>query len=179
MVKTRQIGFEFEEELESEEPEYDWENMTDDEFQKTMSIWSEGTSESKPILTPEMKRYKQLIPDYANNFLESYLGFDKKRAGVFGFNALGIFNYLEFTFEVDMDNLEKLNEDIGIVEFSTGNYPFGGIERFLMTLKAFDLIPTECFNGFIIYEFDWTSDYLHDVIELTEKTKQYLARFKN
>lgn len=178
MVATRQVGFEFDnEEPEDEEPEYDWEAMSDDESQAIINGWFEEAS--KPILTPEMKRYQQVIPDYASDFLDSYLGFDKKRAGAFAFHALSIFNYLEVTFEVDMDCLKKLSNHIGIVEFSTGNYPFGGLERFLMTLKAFDLIPTECFNGFTVYEFNWTSAFEHEAIALPQKTKAYLSTFKN
>ena len=81
---------------------------------------------------------------------------------------------MEYGFEVDLDNLEKINERSGVVEFSTGNYPFGGIERFLITLRAFDLIPTECFDGFNICEFDWLSDFEYNTINLPEKTKAYL-----
>jgi len=181
MVATRQVGFQFDNEVseEVEEPEHDWDNMNDDEIQNVINGWFEETSNSKPIHTPEMKRYQQLIPAYASDFLDLYLGFDKQRAGDFAFHALSIFNYLESTFEVDMDNLKKQSDTIGIIEFSTGNYPFGGMERFLMTLKAFDLIPTECFNGFTIYEFNWTSAFEHDAIEFPEKTKEYLLSFKN
>ena len=152
MVNTRKAGFEFEEKIRHEEED--------------------------PNGSEEMNRYQNLFPGYANNFLASYVNHDKSKAGAYGFDILGIFNYLEHTFEVNMNSLRKLNEDIGIVEFSTGNFPFGGLERFIMTLKAFDLIPIECFNGFVIYEFGWTSDYEHDAIELPEKTKEYLAKFK-
>ena len=64
------------------------------------------------------------------------------------------------------------------MEFSTGNFPFGGMERFLMVLKAYDLVPVECFNGFTIYEFDWISEFEHNAIELSEKTIKYLKKIK-
>ena len=168
MVELRQPGFEFEEE---EEPEIDWDNMTDEQFQEHLKSFAKE-------LPPEEKRYKELIPDYVNQYLGSYVDFDGQRAGVFGFKALGIFNYLEFGFEVDMDNLQKLNENRGVVEFSTGNFPYGGMERFLITLKAFGLIPTECFNGFVVYQFDWTSEFMHEAIELPEKTVAHLKKRK-
>ncbi|OEK04033.1 hypothetical protein [Roseivirga misakiensis] len=172
MLKTRQPGFEFEEEdIEGPSTEEEWNRMTDREWEELKKKWREEVE-------PEVKRYRELIPDYANEFLESYIGFDEKKAGVFAFDTLGIFNYLEFTFEVDMDKLEKFDETSGVVEFSTGNFPFGGMERFLMTLKAFDLIPTECYNGFIVYEFDWKNDFYHEAIDLIEKTREYKEKFR-
>ena len=72
--------------------------------------------------------------------------------------------------------MDKLNEDVGIIKLSTGNYPFGGLERFFMTLKAFDLSPIECFNGFTVFEFEWTSEFEYEGIILSEKTKRYLTK---
>lgn len=164
MVKVRQVNFKFEEE---EEVEIDWDNVTDEEVNEIFSAQNS-----------EKKRYKELIPNYADQFLKSYVGFDQQQTGLLGFKVLEILNYLEFSFEVDMVLLKKQNENSGIVEFSTGNYPYGGMERFLMTLKAFDLIPTECYNGFTIYKFNWISDFKHKSIELTEKTTEYLKKFK-
>ncbi|MCE7995648.1 MAG: hypothetical protein HEP71_26960 [Roseivirga sp.] len=172
MVKVRQPGFEFEEE---EVPEFDWDNMTPEEVDK-------GVKELHSLLDEdeqELKRYKELIPDYANAFLKRYLQVDNDKAGVLGMlETLSILNYLEYGFEVDMDNLDKIDESSGQVEFSTGNYPYGGMERFLMVLKAFGLMSTECYNGFTVYEFDWASDFEHEAIELPEKTKAYLAKMK-
>lgn len=184
MQETRQEGYELEyminaDEIEdTSEPDYDWENMSDDEFQKLKDMWEEEIKNSKPLPTPAMKRYLKFIPDYANSFLESYVSFDKKTAGDFSFETLGIFNYLEVTFEVDMDNLEILTDNIGIVEFSTGNLPYGGMERFIMTLKAFDLNSIECYNGFGVFKFDWKTDYVFEDIDLPERTKEYVARYK-
>ena len=159
MVMVRQPDFEFEEE---EDDEFDWNNSSQEEINKYLD-------ESEP----EVKRYKRLFPEYANTVLESYVKYDESIAGVYGFDIKGIFNYLEFSFEVDMDNLRTLKDTIGLVEFSTGNYPFGGLERFIMTLKAFDLIPTECYNGFTIYQFKWISEFIYEGIDLPEKTKLY------
>ena len=85
-------------------------------------------------------------------------------------------NYLECGFEVDLNCLEEQQGNIGIAKFSTGNYPFGGLERFIMVLHAFDILPTECFDGFAINQFKWTSNFDYDLIELPEKTKQYLKK---
>lgn len=160
MKQVREPDFEFEEE---EIPEIDWANTTPEEIDRIMD-------ESDP----ELKRYKDFIPDYANTFLESYLSFDHSRVQIYKEDVLSILNYLEFGFEVDMDSLESINENECLIEFSTGNFPFGGLDRFLMVLKAFDFIPYECFNGFTIFTFNWISKFEYDGIEDSEKTKAYL-----
>ncbi len=160
MVEVRKPGFEFDDETDK----IDWANITEAEMD---ALFDEDLQ--------QVKRYNAFFPDYANSFLERYLEFDNEKAGALGLlNKASIMNYLEQSFEVDMDKLEKLNEDFGIVEFSTGNYPFGGLERFFMVLKAFKLIPIECFNGFTIYEFDWINDFDYKAIEFPERTKEYL-----
>lgn len=168
MVAVRQPGFKFEEQ---ELPIFDWDNMTDKEMADAFVAMDEFDDKDKQ----EASRYKMLVPDYANMFLESYINVDNNNLGALGIkDVVTILNYLEHDFEVEMNNLETLNKSLGIVEFSTGNFPFGGIERFLMTLKAFDLIPFECFDGFSIVTFNWTSDFEYDAINLPEKTKTYL-----
>ncbi|MDW7691875.1 hypothetical protein R9C00_15970 [Flammeovirgaceae bacterium SG7u.111] len=162
MVEVRQPGYKFKEE---DGPEIDWDSLTDQEMTEVID---------KLFEEPEVIRYKEFIPDYAHQFLGSYVGFENERAGDFGFETSEIFNYLEFSFEVELDNLERKNENDGLIEFSTGNFPFGGIERFLITLKAFDIRPAEYFDGFAIHEVDWTSDFAYDTIELPGKTSQYL-----
>jgi len=169
MCNVRVPGFEFEKKA---LPDINWDNMTDDEREEAM----EKMLEFDDIETQESDRYKVLIPDYADSFLGSYFSFDERGTSPFGFKKSELLNYLEFSFEVDMDNLEKLNETNGIVEFSAGNYPFGGIERFLMTLKAFGLQPIECFDGFSIKALDWTTSFEYSAIELPEKTKEYLKK---
>lgn len=169
MVEVRQPGFKFEEE---EGPEFDWDGMTQTEVDDAVEKLSDFLDQS-----PEEHRYLALIPTYVNKFLQSYLQIDNEKLGALGIQeVLSIFNYLEFDFEVDMDKLEKFNEHSGIVEFSTGNYPFGGLERFLITLKAYDLIPYECFDGFSVCEIKWASDFEYNTPELPEKTKEYLNR---
>lgn len=164
MVMTRQLGFEFEED---EPPEIDW-TVSQEELDRVMPILD--TFNDK---TDEERRYERVIQDYANEFLEQYRMHDENIAGAYGFDCMRIFNYLEFSFEVDMNNLEKLKEDVGLVEFTALGFPYGGIERFLMVLRAFELIPVECYSGFTVYEFDWTSEFSHKAIELPEKTKLY------
>lgn len=154
MVMIRQPGFEFDE----------------DEEQSYKSDWD--------LYNEVLERYLKIIPDYADTFLEEFTESDAETAGSYGFDIEGIFNYLEYSFEVDMNNLKKIKDNIGLVEFSTSNYPFGGLERFSMILKAFDLIPIECYNGFTVYEFDWTSEFTYESVELLEKTKLYKEGIK-
>tara|TARA_A100000171_G_C2097402_1_gene127825 strand:+ start:283 stop:864 length:582 start_codon:yes stop_codon:yes gene_type:complete len=169
MVKVRQPGFEFEEE---DGPEFDWDGMTQAEVDAAVKKLSDFLDQA-----PEERRYLALIPAYVNEFLQSYLQVDNEKLGALGIQeTLSIFNYLEFDFEVDMDNIEKLNAQSGIIEFSTGNYPFGGLERFLITLSAYGLTPTECFDGFNVCEIEWNSDFEYSAIELPERTKVYLNR---
>ncbi len=173
MIKVRQPDFEF---VEEEMPEFDWGEMTDEEINKGLKTQYDFSAKDDP----EVRRYRELMPYYANAFLERYLQVDNAKMGQLGVLELcSLLNYLEFGFEVDMNNLERLNDRQGLVEFSTGNYPYGGMERFLMVLKAFDLIPVECFNGFCVYEFDWTNDFEHEAIELPEKTRAYLKSFES
>ena len=171
MDNVRQHGFKF------EEPEptiIDWDNLskkeTDEAYKKLIDSLDED---------PADERYKSIIPDYANDFLEKYLGVDNDKLGVLGIQkALSIFNYLEFDFEVYLTRLEKQNEHFGIIEYETDNFPYGGIDRFLMVMKAFELQPKECFDGFTIFEFKWKTDYEYEPIEFPEKTKEYLNRIR-
>ncbi|MGB1309252.1 MAG: hypothetical protein ACPG6B_10095 [Oceanihabitans sp.] len=165
MAKVRQPNFEFEDE---KEPTFDWGNLTEEETNAALEKIDEFLD-----IDAEDRRYKELFPDYADANLKAYIKSDKEIAGAYGFDIKGIFNYLEYSFEVDVNNLQKLNETSGLVAFSTGNYPFGGLERFIMTLKAFNLIPFECFDGFTIFEFNWTSTFQYQTVELLEKTETY------
>ncbi|MFD2567310.1 hypothetical protein [Pseudotenacibaculum haliotis] len=166
MVLVRQPGFEFEEE---ESPEFDWDTMTSEEIDAAIEELNQFSNQDSPII----KRYNTFIPEYAHNFLQKI-----NAMGVYGYNESEIMSYLEHEFEVDMNNLLQLGETHGLVEFSTGNFPYGGMDRFLMVLKSFELMPTECFNGFTIYDFKWTSDLAHDALEKPEETKKYLERMK-
>ena len=163
MVAVREPNFQFEEES---VPEIDWDNLSEIETKAALEKIDEFFDED-----PEDRRYKKIFPKYADEFLKSYIKSDAEIAGAYGFDIKGIFNYLEFSFEVNFDALKPLKNDVNLIEFSTGNYPFGGLERFIMTLKAFDLIPLECFDGFNVFKFDWTSEFTYQTIALSEKTK--------
>lgn len=171
LVSIRQPGFEFND----EGPEFDWDSMTVQEVEEATKQLIDFLDEK-----PEVRRYQKLIPAYAHTFLERYLDVDNETLQSPEMQeVLSIFNYLEYGFEVDLDHLKKTEEHSGIIEFSTGNYPFGGMERFLITLKAFGLLPTECFNGFTICTFKWVSDFEYDTIEFPDKTKDYLKKYRN
>ena len=171
MDNVRQPGFKF------EEPEptiIDWDNLSKEETDEAYKKLIDSLDED-----PAEERYKSIIPDYANDFLEKYLGVDNDKLGILGIQkALSIFNYLEFDFEVYLTRLEKQNEHFGIIEYETDNFPYGGIDRFLMVMKAFELQPKECFDGFTIFEFEWKTDYEYEPIEFPEKTKEYLNRIR-
>jgi hypothetical protein len=169
MIKVRKIGFKFEEE---EEQVLDWENMTDEE-----AVEVAGSLLDEPNY--EEIRYKKLIPDYAQQFLRAYVSFDKKKTGDLSFSTLCIFSYLEFSFEVNMDELQELDTKQGVIRFSTLNFPYGGSERFLIVLRAYELIPFECYDGFTVYNINWQSHFVHEAIEQPEKTRRYLASFRN
>ncbi|WP_179344879.1 hypothetical protein [Winogradskyella ursingii] len=170
MVDIRQPEFKFEEE---EEPTFDWENLDEEGVNEALKTLDEFDDPERK----EINRYNSFIPDYANTFIKKYLNNDNDKLGPLGNKGiLSIWNYLEYGFEVEINNLEIINDAVGIVEFSTGNFPFGGMERFLITLKAFDLIPIECFDGFSIVEIDWINDFEYNSIKQPEKTNVYLKK---
>lgn len=171
MDMVRQPGFSFEE----EEPEpIEWEKLTQAEVDEAVDKLCEFVFED-----PAARRYQRLIPEYANEILLEYLKIDNERLEELGIEKkLSIFNYLEFGLEVDFTNLEYNEEQKGIIEFSTLNYPFGGIDRFLIVLKAFDILPTECFDGFNVFRFDWTNNFEYNAHELPEKTAAYIKRYE-
>ncbi|SFN96148.1 hypothetical protein SAMN04487989_10799 [Bizionia echini] len=150
LIAIRQPGFK-----EDEGPDYEWDDMTEEEVDIALEELNAFLDTS-----PEHHRYNKFIPDYAKEYLEKYVEFDNNKIEAFGtHDVLSVFNYLEYGFEVDMHNLKKTNEQFAIVEFSTGNYPFGGLERFLITLKAFNLTPFEYFDGFDVCEITWYSNF--------------------
>lgn len=171
MVMVRQPGFKFDE----EGPNFDWDTMTEAEINIAMVELNTFLDEQ---VEPEIYRCKKLLPIYVNIFLENYLRSDTENLESFGSHDIySIFNYLEFGFEVDMDSLENMNERLGIVKFSTGNYPFGGLARFIMTLAAYDLKPIECFDGFNVCKFKWISEYKYESI-ISTQTKNPFQTFQ-
>lgn len=168
MVTVRQPDYVFEEEI---EPEIDWDNLKEDEVEAAIQKLNDYGDSDKFAL----KRYQELIPSYASSYIEKYLEHtQEKTTPISESDAVSIMNYLEWDFEVNMDQLEKTESNMAAVKFSTGNLPFGGLDRFIMTLKAYDLVSTECFNGFSIIDFNWINDFEFETKELQEKTKIYL-----
>lgn len=172
LVKVRQEDFEFYE----DKSDLDWDNMTAEEMDKIFETMFDKVSPE----AEELKRYEQNIPSYSNAFFESYIkGDDTEVGNLDKQEVLSIFHYLEFDFEVDFNKLSELQDNLGIVEFSTGNFPFGGLEQFFITLRSFDLIPTSCFDGFSVNEINWTSNFEYDLKEQSKQTKVYLKKFEN
>ncbi|MDO6439093.1 hypothetical protein Q4534_16855 [Cyclobacterium sp. 1_MG-2023] len=169
MEAVRQPGFKFEELTPTL---IDWDNLSKEEYDAAYEKLIASLDED-----PAQERYQSLIPLYANKFLESYLKVDNDKSGQLGIQeTLSIFNYLEFGFEVFLTKLEKQNENFGVIKYSTDNFPYGGIDRFLMVLRAFDLVPTECFDGFTVFDFEWVTDFEYNAIDLPEKTTAYIKR---
>ncbi len=165
MVKVRQPGFKFDD----EGPNFDWDTMPEEEVDAALAELNKFLDEQ---VEPEKYRCKELLPGYVNVFLDSYLQSESENLESFGSqDVLSIFNYLEYGFEVDMDNLKRINNYSGIVEFSTGNYPFGGLERFIMTLAAYNLKSVSCFDGFNECEVNWISPFEYDTVILPKKKR--------
>ena len=120
--------------------------------------------------------FKTLIPKYASEVLENYFSFDNAKSILINEDKVSHLNYLEYGFEVNLNLLERCKTGGGIVKISTGNYPFGGLERFMITLKAFKLEPFECFDGFNVCALHWVSEVEYEANILSEKTKRYLIR---
>lgn len=171
LVAVRQPDFDFG----NEEPDFDWNSMSQKEMEEAFIKIDEASDK----VALELERYQNTIPEYATSFFKKYLKIDNDKLGQLGTQkVLSIFNYLEFGFEVDFNHLE-INATNGIIEFSTGNFPFGGLERFFITLKAFNMIPTECFDGFSVNEIQWESDFEYDFVEMKNETEAYIQKFKS
>lgn len=173
MVKTRAPGFNFQEDESA--PEMDWDSKKNkEEIDLAVKELNDYLDQK-----PEFHRYNEKIPSYVHDFLKSYLQFDAKKSGYLAaLDPISIFNYLECGFEVDMDSLEKHNEEYGIIRFSTGNYPFGGLERFFITLKAYEITPLECYDGFTTNQIKWHSNFEYEETEFP-KRKKGILKFLN
>lgn len=170
MVTVREPNYMFEHEI---EPEIDWDNLAEDEVEAAVQKLSDYGDQDKFTY----KRYQELIPSFVNSFLESRIqSVNNTKDSISKSEAIAFMSFLEFDFEVDMDGLEKTATNTGVVKFSTGNFPFGGLDRFIIALKAYDLVATECFNGFSVIEVNWTSNFEFNVTELPEETKIYLKK---
>lgn len=161
MFAVRIAGYEAKE----DELEFDWNTSTPEEIDNLMD-------EDKP----KIELFKTLIPDDVSEVLCNYFYFENTKSMLSIEDKLSYINYLEYSFEVNLDLLERCENGDGIVKISTGNYPFGGLERFMITLKAFKLAPFECFDGFNVCALNWVSDVEYEATILSEKTKEYLKR---
>jgi hypothetical protein len=170
MCAIRKPGYQEEEEEEEEEDSFtiDWETATEEEIDAFMD--EDGQ---------KIELFHSLFPEYAKQFLGNYFSYDNSKSILVNEDIISFLNYLEYGFEVDLNALEKQHNKEGIVKFSTGNFPYGGMERFLMTLRAFELHPTECFDGFEVYQFDWISEYEHEAINLPDKKVKYIESLQN
>lgn len=147
------------------EPEIDWDILKKDEVDAAIQKLNDYGDSDKSTL----KRYRKLIPRYVNRFIESHIQYvNKTKEPISESQTIDFLKYLEWDFEVDMDCLEEIDANFGIVKFSTSNFPFGGLDRFIITLKAYDLIPIEAFNGFSIIKFNWVSNFEFKSVELKE-----------
>lgn len=161
MLAVRTAGYVAKE----DESELDWNTATPKEFDDFMD-------EDRP----KMELFNKLIPNYASKVLCNYFSFDNAKSILSNEDKLSLLNYLEYGFEVNLDLLERCETGGGIVKISTGNYPFGGLERFMITLKAFNLIPFECFDGFNVCALNWVFDVEYEANILPEATKWYLKK---
>jgi hypothetical protein len=145
--------------------EIDWETASEEEIDRFMDQdW------------PKIELFNTLFPAYTNQVLNSYFYSDNSKNVVVNEDKASLINYLEYGFEVDLDALQELQNNEGIIKISTGNYPFGGLDRFLMTLKSFGLMPFECFDGFDVIKYNWISEIEYEEMILIDKTKEYLSK---
>lgn len=157
MVMVRQPDFKFDD----KGPDFDWDSMKEEEVDIALIELNNFLDQQAE---PEKYRCKELFPSYVNEYIKDFFKEENNNIEQLGnLDTLSIFNYLEYGFEVDMSNLKKINQDTGIVEFSTGNYPFGGLDRFIITLAAYNLKPIMCFDGFNKCEITWNSLYQYNL----------------
>ncbi|GGG95840.1 hypothetical protein GCM10011416_11890 [Polaribacter pacificus] len=170
MHAVRAPGFQFAEE---EGPVIDWDDkQTDEEVAAAVAEISEFLDQK-----PEERRCKELLPKYVLSFFENYLKEDNEKLQALGVqDMLSLFNYLEFGFEVELDALTKIDENSGRVDFSTANYPFGGLERFIICLKAYGLSATECYDGFAVNQIVWSSAFEYKLIEVPEEVEESTSK---
>lgn len=125
-----------------------------------------------------MELWKTLIPPYAQEFIGRYYQDDLSQESEYRWGFTDIVTYMQFGMEVEFD---FLNIEVGTarIGFSAYAYPYGGMDRFLIFLKAYECIPTEAYNGFEVIEFHWEDDFGYSVTEYPEKTALYKATWKS
>lgn len=126
------------------------------------------------------KLWLKLIPLYAREFIGRY--YQDKPCEEYDWEKLygyrDMVTYLQFGFEVEFDSL-KVTGSTARLSFGAYAFPYGGMDRFLVFLKAYECIPTWAYNGFEVIQFHWEGDYAYDVTEFPEKTKAYKATWKD
>lgn len=127
---------------------------------------------------PLRNKYTALLPSYVQTFIEKQWQHEYQDITDFDEQKINLYSYLETDFEVEFKELQKINTSKGIITFETGNFPFGGLDRFIMVLQAYKLVPEQCYNGFTVFKFHWKSVYEFEAIELPEETAEYLKSFK-
>ena len=131
--------------------------------------------EIKPVETSlDTEEWEVLIPTYAKEIIAKY--YHEQPISKESFE--NFINYLEFSLEADFNELSIIDKNKALIKYTPIAYPYGGMERLLVLLRAFDCIPTECYNGFTVYQFKWNSLFDHDAIELPKQTEIYKASFK-
>lgn len=127
--------------------------------------------ESKPI-----EFWQEIIPPYAKLFLQGFYKEENILSPLIHESFKSFINYLEFGLEADFIDVTAINSTKSQVRFVALGYPYGGMDKLMIFLKAFDCIPYEIFNGFSVCSLSWNTTYEYSAIELPEKTKAYLKR---
>ncbi len=146
-----------------------------EEFKKVYDVlyMIKPKEEGKPI-----DFWLRLIPDYVKRFLAEYYKEDQNSGEMAPYSFTATINYLEFGLEVDFNNLTQPSPNTGKLEYSALAFPYGGMERLLIFLKAYGLIPNETYNGFAVNQLKWESSFICEATELPDKTTAYLAQFE-
>ncbi len=127
--------------------------------------------ESKPLVF-----WEETIPEYAKTFLQRFYKLENALSPLVRENFKATVNYLEFGLEADFTNLTMINATTASIGFQALGYPYGGMDRLLIFLKAFDCIPNEVFNGFSVCQLSWDTLYDYSSLDLPKKTATYLKR---
>jgi len=108
----------------------------------------------------EIDFWIKLLPDYVKRY---YRMRKLDRANT---NFKNMVEYLQWGLEANLDDLKKTGEDIGRLDFSTGNYPYGGMDRLMVFVNAFDCRPIEIYNGFNVNSVSWISKFNFECQEI-------------
>ncbi|MFT5891211.1 MAG: hypothetical protein ACI9Y7_001312 [Dokdonia sp.] len=127
--------------------------------------------ESRPL-----EFWKETIPEYVKTFLQGFYNLENALSNLVRDSFKATVNYLEFGLEADFTGLTMVDATTARIDFEALGYPYGGMDRLLIFLKAFNCIPNEVFNGFSVCQLSWDTLYDYSATELPEKTATYLKR---